>query len=83
MIGNIYFVDVFLGGEFSTYGIRVMSFLEADPENRIDPLAVVFPRVTKCSFYKVRFCSEPFLAVPNFGLLKIILRHGSRRLTNE
>jgi hypothetical protein len=29
VIGNIYFVDVFLGGEFSTYGIRVLNFLEA------------------------------------------------------
>lgn len=52
VVGNIYFVDVFLGGEFSTYGIRVLNFMEADPENRIDPMAVVFPRVTKCSFYK-------------------------------
>lgn len=52
VIGNIYFVDVFLGGEFSTYGMRVLSLLESDPENRIDPMATVFPRVTKCSFYK-------------------------------
>ena len=34
-IGNIYFVDVFLGGEFSTYGMDVLRFLEADPENRV------------------------------------------------
>lgn len=52
VIGNIYFVDVFLGGEFSTYGTKVLNFLEADPEQRIDPMATVFPRVTKCSFYK-------------------------------
>ena len=52
MIANIYFVDVFLGGEFSTYGIEVLGFLEADPENRIDPMATIFPRVTKCSFFK-------------------------------
>ena len=31
---------------------QVLSFLEADPEKRIDPMAVVFPRVTKCSFFK-------------------------------
>ena len=32
--------------------MKVLKFLEADPENRIDPMAMVFPRVTKCSFYK-------------------------------
>ncbi|TRY68309.1 hypothetical protein TCAL_03015 [Tigriopus californicus] len=52
VILNIFFVDVFLQGEFSTYGYQVIKFLEADPENRIDPMATVFPRVTKCSFYK-------------------------------
>ena len=36
----------------STYGIKVLSFLEADPEKRIDPMSAVFPRVTKCSFFK-------------------------------
>ena len=52
VIGNIYFVDAFLGGEFSTFGLEVLSLLEADPEKRIDPMATVFPRVTKCSFFK-------------------------------
>ena len=52
VIGQIYFVDLFLGGEFSTYGLEALRFLEADPEQRIDPMATVFPRVTKCSFYK-------------------------------
>merc|ERR1712156_209825 len=51
-IGQIYFIDVFLGGEFSTYGVSALGFLEADPEKRIDPMAIIFPRVTKCSFYK-------------------------------
>ena len=37
---------------FSTYGVSALGFLEADPEKRIDPMAIVFPRVTKCSFYK-------------------------------
>ena len=36
----------------STYGISALKFLEADPEQRIDPMATVFPRVTKCSFFK-------------------------------
>ena len=44
VIGQIYFVDIFLGGEFSTYGLNVLKFLEADPEDRIDPMAMIFPR---------------------------------------
>ncbi len=32
--------------------MEALGFLEADPEKRIDPMAVIFPRVTKCSFYK-------------------------------
>jgi len=31
---------------------KVLSFLDADPEDRIDPMATVFPRVTKCTFFK-------------------------------
>ena len=26
VIGNIYFIDFFLGGEFSTYGLQVFKF---------------------------------------------------------
>jgi len=52
VVAQIYFIDAFLGGEFSTYGMEVVRFLEADPEQRIDPMATVFPRVTKCSYFK-------------------------------
>ena len=30
----------------------MVKFLESDPEIRIDPMATIFPRVTKCSYYK-------------------------------
>ena len=36
----------------STYGVRAINFLDADPEKRIDPMSVVFPRVTKCTYFK-------------------------------
>jgi len=52
VLGNIYFIDVFLGGEFRTYGIQVASIMEEDPEDRVDPMSRVFPRVTKCTFNK-------------------------------
>merc|ERR1711971_10595 len=40
------------GGEFRTYGIQVASMMQEDPEDRVDPMARVFPRVTKCTFKK-------------------------------
>lgn len=49
---QIYFMDYFLGGEFSTYGSDVLSFTEMEPEERGDPMSKVFPKVTKCTFHK-------------------------------
>ncbi|XP_055588292.1 innexin inx3 isoform X1 [Uranotaenia lowii] len=52
VIGNIFFVDKFLGGAFMTYGSDVLKFSDLDQENRSDPMIEVFPRVTKCTFHK-------------------------------
>lgn len=52
VIGQIYFMDLFLGGEFTTYGADVVRFTELEPEERADPMAKVFPKVTKCTFHK-------------------------------
>jgi hypothetical protein len=52
VIGQIYFMDTFLGGEFTTYGADVVRFTELEPEDRVDPMAKVFPKVTKCTFHK-------------------------------
>lgn len=52
VIFNIVFVDIFLAGEFRTYGLQVLELLESDPEKRIDPMSKVFPRVTKCTYHK-------------------------------
>ena len=49
---QIYFMDYFLDGEFSTYGSDVLSFTEMEPEERADPMSKVFPKVTKCTFHK-------------------------------
>jgi hypothetical protein len=51
-VGNIFFVDVFLGGAFLKYGTDVVRYSGLDQENRTDPMIVVFPRVTKCTFHK-------------------------------
>ena len=52
VIGQIFLTDKFLGGEFLRYGIEVVQFLDQDPETRVDPMARVFPRITKCVFHK-------------------------------
>jgi hypothetical protein len=52
VVAQIYFVDYFLDGEFSTYGSDVIRFTEMEPDERADPMARVFPKVTKCTFHK-------------------------------
>ncbi|KAF4517912.1 hypothetical protein B566_EDAN001866 [Ephemera danica] len=52
VILQIYFMDMFLGGEFSSYGHRVLAMTELEPEFRDDPMSTVFPKVTKCEFHK-------------------------------
>lgn len=52
VIGQIFLTNRFLGGEFLRYGIEVVQFLDQDPETRVDPMARVFPRLTKCVFHK-------------------------------
>ena len=42
----------FPGGEFRTYGLQVASITEEDPEDRMDPMSRIFPRMTKCTFNK-------------------------------
>lgn len=50
-IGQIFLVDYFLDGEFSTYGADVVKFTEMDQNDRIDPMSRIFPKLTKCTFY--------------------------------
>ncbi|XP_015607849.1 innexin inx3 [Cephus cinctus] len=52
VVGNIFFVDTFLGGAFLTYGTDVVKFSNMNQEQRTDPMVEVFPRVTKCTFHK-------------------------------
>merc|ERR1711962_1426579 len=52
VIGQIYFVDFFLDGEFTTYGSEVWSMMEQSQGQRIDPMSKVFPKMTKCTFHK-------------------------------
>ncbi|KAM7305017.1 innexin inx2 [Ixodes scapularis] len=51
VIGQIYLMDDFPGGEFSTYGTKVLEFTDWDWSVRFDPMIKVFPRLTKCTFH--------------------------------
>jgi len=46
---QIYFTNRFLGGQFYDLG---WNFLQDDFSGRMDSLDTVFPKVTKCNFYK-------------------------------
>jgi hypothetical protein len=52
VIFQMYFIDFFLGGEFSSYGSDVLAYTEMEGDVREDPMSKVFPKVTKCTFHK-------------------------------
>lgn len=52
VIGQMYLMDAFLGGEFSSYGAKVIQFTDWDFSLRYDPMIRVFPRMTKCTFHR-------------------------------
>jgi len=52
IIVQVYFMDLFLGGQFTRYGTDVFAISELPLEQRVDPLSKVFPKVTKCTFHK-------------------------------
>ena len=52
VLGQMFLFDFFVGGEFFTYGLEAIKHLFMEPEDRRDPMSVVFPKVTKCYFRK-------------------------------
>ena len=52
VVFQIFFIDYFLDGEFQSFGLDVLSYTGLEYENRPDPMAKVFPKVTKCTFKK-------------------------------
>jgi len=47
---QIYFLNFFLGGVFTTYGSDVIAMSQEDPDKRNDPMDRVFPKVAKCTY---------------------------------
>lgn len=52
IIGQMFLMDVFFGGQFTTYGSEVLSVTAMDMEKRVDPMAKVFPKMSKCTFHQ-------------------------------
>jgi hypothetical protein len=41
----MFLMDKILDGEFFTYGIEVIKFMQSDQEDRVDPMIYIFPRM--------------------------------------
>lgn len=52
VVAQMFLLDAFFEGEFLRYGLNVMDYFQVDQEQRLDPMTKIFPRVTKCKFYK-------------------------------
>ncbi|XP_050424115.1 innexin inx3-like [Adelges cooleyi] len=54
IFGNIYITNTFLGGTFLTYGLEILKYNQGHDIHSVDnsPMENVFPKITKCVFYK-------------------------------
>ncbi|KAF5275880.1 hypothetical protein FQR65_LT04119 [Abscondita terminalis] len=58
VIGQMFLMNRFFDGAFLTFGIEVINFMDSDEEDRVDPMIQIFPRMTKCTFYKYGVSGE-------------------------
>ncbi|XP_037915276.1 innexin shaking-B isoform X2 [Hermetia illucens] len=52
VIGQMFLMNKFFDGEFLRFGLEVIAYMDADQEDRMDPMIYIFPRMTKCTFFK-------------------------------
>ncbi|GBM83503.1 Innexin inx2 [Araneus ventricosus] len=52
VVGQVYLIDNAFGGEFTTYGLKVIGFSEWVPYKRYDPMVKIFPRLVKCTLHQ-------------------------------
>jgi hypothetical protein len=51
-LSQMYLLNLLLEGQFSCYGLAVMGLTtETKPFERIDPMARLFPKLTKCTIH--------------------------------
>lgn len=58
VVGQMFLMNRFFDGAFLTFGIEVINFMDSDEEDRVDPMIQIFPRMTKCTFYKYGVSGE-------------------------
>uniref|UniRef100_A0A2A4K6A3 Innexin n=1 Tax=Heliothis virescens TaxID=7102 RepID=A0A2A4K6A3_HELVI len=51
VIGQMFLMNRFFDGEFLTFGLDVIAYMESDQEDRIDPMIYIFPRMVKCTLF--------------------------------
>lgn len=52
ILGQMYLMDAFFAGQFTAYGFSVISLSLSSEVERMDPIARIFPKMTKCTFHK-------------------------------
>ncbi|GBP17252.1 Innexin shaking-B [Eumeta japonica] len=58
VIGQMFLMNRFFDGEFMTFGLDVIAYMESDQEDRIDPMIYIFPSLAGCIAVEVMiFCS--------------------------
>lgn len=57
-LGQMFLMNRFFDGEFLKFGFKVIAHMQEDQEDRIDPMIYIFPRMTKCTFYKYGVSGE-------------------------
>lgn len=60
----MFLMNRFFDGEFMTFGLDVIQYMEADQEDRMDPMIYIFPRMTKCTFFKYGSSGEVITHTP-------------------
>lgn len=57
-VGQMFLMDKFFDGDFIKFGLQVLEYMQEDQEDRIDPMIYIFPRMTKCTFFKYGVSGE-------------------------
>ena len=74
----MFLMNRFFDGEFMTFGLDVIAHMEADQEDRMDPMIYIFPRMTKCTFYKYGVSGEVishFSCISNISFFLQVFAH--------
>lgn len=53
VIGQMFILDVYFDGQFLNYGIEVIQYLASnETQFKTNPMDIVFPKMTKCKYYR-------------------------------